>query len=332
MPNPWQTYLELLPESDFQEETSCPGCQGMDSKMIRRLGPTRLKYCVQCALHFISPRLTPTVQEALYRLNPSPMSPERSMLLENLIAGRLRDMRKEMFAWPQDRFPKAKVMDIGCGFGHFLAQSKPLFGSVEGVELSPIQAQYAREHFNIPIFEVDLFQSEWAYPLDLISAWELIEHLPNSNLLFHWAFKNLSPGGQLVLSTPNYNSLFRFLLGRHWFYFIPSQHLTHFSAQGIKNQLLKAGFSRVQTFTSGRSLLTEWKNQHNPSSQGVSIKNQWMENLRVREQIEVERETRPAPSQGPWWQKFLDALVWRLTYWPVHHGFGDQLRIYAQKD
>ncbi len=315
--------------AEFLEETGCPVCATPKSKPVRRLGPTVLRRCGGCGLHFISPRLSAAAAEAMYRLNPSPLSPQREAMLHNLMAGRMRDLRRERFSVAPNQLRRLSVLDLGCGFGHFLAECRADYGSVEGTELSPLQSGYAREKLGLQVATADVLSVDWPHHYDLITAWEVVEHLPRPADLLRWAFAHLRPGGQLMLSTPNHNSLFRRALGRHWFYYIPSQHLTHFTAAGLTRLLRAAGFAEMRTFTSGRSLLRERGNDHNAPSPG-DARRQWTENLRIRAGIEVERESPPAGGSALL-RRAWNAFWWRLIYWPVHHGCGDQLRVYALK-
>jgi 2-polyprenyl-3-methyl-5-hydroxy-6-metoxy-1,4-benzoquinol methylase len=148
------------------------------------------------------------------------------------MAERVMGMIKEMH--PPIQNDSKTLFEVGSGWGHFLEASRKYFNRVSGVEFSQEQAGYSREHFGLNISEQDIFLNQTSQTYDVIAAWELLEHLPNPNLFLDWAFAHLNPGGQLALSTPNYNRLYRRALGTHWFYFTPSKHLTYFSPQTLK--------------------------------------------------------------------------------------------------
>ncbi len=308
-----------------------------------RLGPAWVMRCLHCGLRYAWPRLGPQARERLYRENPSPLPETRHQMLQNLMAARAQTVFEE--AWPL--FPHLdansaqstaagagnppRLLEIGCGFGHFLAAMRDRGLTVEGCELSEHQARFAREHFQLSLHEDNALTRKWPRQFQVIAAFELIEHVSDPRTWLEWAFMHLSPGGQLILSTPNVDSLFRRLLGAHWYYHIPSEHLSYFSAKALIRVLGDIGFAQVRTCTSGRSLWRERRNDHNDWHPEWSLAEQWRFNLQIRERIEKERENTVLPPAQSLLAKWRDSLWWRLIQLPCRHGFGDQLRIYARK-
>jgi hypothetical protein len=132
------------------------------------------------------------------------------------------------------------------------------------------------------------------------------------------------------MSTPNYDSLYRRILGPRWFYHIPTQHLSYFSPSSMEKMLRKLGFAEVRTFTSGRSLFRERYNNHNSTTPGLDTRGRWLENLRIRAAIERERDS-VALDRGTFAKKIWHGAIWRILE-PLHTlGYGDQLRVYARK-
>ena len=61
---------------------------------------------------------------------------------------------------------------------------------------------------------------------------EVLEHVDQPMAMIKRATDLLEPGGILYLTTPNYNSFDRFLLGAQWDIFHP-EHITYFSTRGL---------------------------------------------------------------------------------------------------
>ena len=325
----WEGLLAAFPGEDFLETCGCPSCGASAARDLGPLGPTVLKSCSACALVYSSPRLSGAAREAMYRGNPGAMEPGLDAMLRRLMTERCGNMRREMFP-ATEAAAGGSLFEIGSGWGHFLDVCKPHFANVAGAELSREQAGHARKAFGIDITESDIFAAPSAPVHDVIAAWELIEHVPDPARVLEWAFANLRPGGQLALSTPNYASLYRRLLGPHWFYYIPSQHLTYFSPATMEALLRKLGFAEVRIRTSGRSLFRERYNQHNIASPGLDARAAWLENLRIRDAIERERDT-VALDRSSLPKKLWHGAVWRLVNPLLTGGFGDQMRVYARK-
>jgi SAM-dependent methyltransferase len=111
-----------------------------------------------------------------------------------------------------------RVLDVGCATGYIAELVRHLGHEVVGVELNRTMAAKARQR-GLEVLEHDL---EEPLPLpdnsfDLVHACEIIEHLFDTEAFLHHVHAVLAPGGTLVLSTPNLNSLgnrFRVALGR----------------------------------------------------------------------------------------------------------------------
>lgn len=111
-----------------------------------------------------------------------------------------------------------RVLDVGCAGGYVSALLTRLGYRVTGIELNARMAAQARRT-GIEVLEHDL---EEPLPLpddsfDGVHACEIIEHLFDTEGFLREMHRVLRPGGVLVVSTPNLNSLgnrFRVLAGR----------------------------------------------------------------------------------------------------------------------
>jgi SAM-dependent methyltransferase len=104
------------------------------------------------------------------------------------------------------RFASHKeVLDLGCGTGYGTAHLAQTASSAVGVDLAPEAIAYATSHYSSAKF---LQCSAAAVPFppasfDLITAFEVIEHLPDWRSLLAEARRVLRANGLLIVSTPN---------------------------------------------------------------------------------------------------------------------------------
>jgi SAM-dependent methyltransferase len=102
---------------------------------------------------------------------------------------------------------RKQVLDAGCGTGYGSAELAKNAASVLGIDLSAEAIEYARAEYPLPNlrFEQGDCTSLPAADasLDLVVAFEVIEHLENWRGLLHEARRVLAPGGQFIVSTPN---------------------------------------------------------------------------------------------------------------------------------
>ncbi len=101
----------------------------------------------------------------------------------------------------------ARVLDIGCGTGYGTAELAQSARSATGIDVSSDAIAYAQEHYPLPNATF-LTASATALPFspasfDLITAFEVIEHLEHWKDLLIEARRLLHPTGTFLVSTPN---------------------------------------------------------------------------------------------------------------------------------
>ena len=97
---------------------------------------------------------------------------------------------------------KAKIVDVGCGNGAFLAQLKEQgFQNIFGVEAIHYPML---EKFQIKFVDVSLERIPWENSsCDAATIWEVFEHIENPRHLIREIHRILKPGGFLFVSLPN---------------------------------------------------------------------------------------------------------------------------------
>ncbi len=107
---------------------------------------------------------------------------------------------------------KAKVLDIGCGGGLFLALLKQRGADVIGIELSDSRAQYAKSKHGLEIhkqpIENEYWQRGYAKHFDAVTLWDVIEHVNYPFEALHSAANVLKTGGLLLIDTPCRDSFY----------------------------------------------------------------------------------------------------------------------------
>jgi SAM-dependent methyltransferase len=106
------------------------------------------------------------------------------------------------------RFAERKrVLDAGCGTGYGMTTLARRAVSVAGIDIAAEAVEYARAHSsasNVAYVQASATALPYAAAaFDLITAFEVIEHLPNWRDLLSEARRALRPTGLFLVSTPN---------------------------------------------------------------------------------------------------------------------------------
>lgn len=142
--------------------------------------------------------------------------------------------------------PKGTVLDVGCAYGYFL-KVIPSGWRKFGVEVSTHAAGFAAKlNKDATIVNGELTPNTFrSQQFDLITLWDVIEHLPNPLEVITISHRLLKKGGVIALTTGDVDSIFAKFQGRGWHLYNPPQHLSYFSPLTITKILKKAGFKKV---------------------------------------------------------------------------------------
>ncbi len=143
-----------------------------------------------------------------------------------------------------------RLLDYGCALGLFLMAARQDGWECFGLEMSPLLALYGESNFPIKIRSGLLEESD--YPsgsFDAVTMIEVLEHLFDPAAALRKAHGLLRDGGALWLTTPNHNSLERFLAGKDWDSYV-SDHQHYFTPETLEGLLQKNCFRVFKLHTS----------------------------------------------------------------------------------
>jgi SAM-dependent methyltransferase len=138
------------------------------------------------------------------------------------------------------------LIDVGASYGHFLAPASAAFDA-RGFEVNGEAVEFSRRTFNVENMTGSLYAWPPALesPADVITCWDVIEHVEDPGAALRIMGAHLKPGGWLFLSTPDAGSWLARILGRRWHYLDPLQHINVFSRRNLA-ALVEANGLRVR--------------------------------------------------------------------------------------
>jgi 2-polyprenyl-3-methyl-5-hydroxy-6-metoxy-1,4-benzoquinol methylase len=182
--------------------------------------------CSQCGNVFLgnSPH---TFQDALYDYYAlrSPIHPLSSL------SQATKTSYDRVFRAFSHYIKPVSILDVGCGTGEFVAYGNSRGVNVSGIDLSSSAVSIAQS-FHLPVHLNSLDRLPHYLSYDVITLFEVLEHVERPCELIQQACDRLQIGGLLYITTPNYSSLDRFFFGPRWRVFHP-EHITYFSTQQL---------------------------------------------------------------------------------------------------
>ncbi len=172
------------------------------------------------------------------------------------------------------------LLDVGCGTGNFLAEMQQQRAwRLSGLEPTREAAAYVRERLGIPVLNQTFENADLApNSQDVITMWHVLEHVASPTTTLKKAWELLKPGGYLIFSIPNYESLGRLLFGRFWVGWDLPRHLFVFPRPVLIKLLERHGFRVVDqrcfliSYASLGHSLTFWLQSWPPGLQPLAQK------------------------------------------------------------
>lgn len=146
-------------------------------------------------------------------------------------------------AMPAD-INRGKVLDIGCGAGDTLLLLKDLGFTVYGIDMDKRAIETAKTR-GIQNLKFGTYEALLQYPdnyFDVIRMYHVIEHIDNPVRCFEIIHKKLKKDGELVVGTPNVDSVISRLFNSYWYNLDSPRHLFLFSPKTLRQMAKKTGF------------------------------------------------------------------------------------------
>jgi 2-polyprenyl-3-methyl-5-hydroxy-6-metoxy-1,4-benzoquinol methylase len=200
---------------------------------------------------------------------PSPR-PKLEYIYEQYVSGRFSNTFHELYLPTADyrmktifkervldlikpKVGSGRLLDIGCSSGHFLKVAKDNNFDTFGVEPNPDMVQFANKELNLDnivngTLEDAKFDDEY---FDIITLWDVLEHVVDPYELLVGAHRVLKPGGWIFAYTENYESYNIRITGKYSEMVTPDVHLRHYSPKTFKREFEKAKYIIDKIYTEG---------------------------------------------------------------------------------
>jgi SAM-dependent methyltransferase len=139
------------------------------------------------------------------------------------------------------------LLDVGCSTGLFAAEATKLGWRVTGIDPAEWAIAIARQRvpsgrfFSASVENAKLID----LPFDVITLWDVLEHVDHPADVVKQVDQWLVPGGRLYLNLPNIESLIARGMRTHWPMLL-REHLWYFSPGTIRRLLQEHGYTVIR--------------------------------------------------------------------------------------
>lgn len=248
--------LHIIDEGNL-ENTCCTNCGSCQHSVVYTLrdflyqtpGVFTVCACKNCGLLYLNPRPTVTSIINYYPDDYTPykraIQDEKNPLMRFMRRRKIVKRRQAVEKY-SSRTP-GYLLDVGCSTGIFLDEMQSSGWEVLGIEINSAMAQYARERFGLSVLEEDLLEVDLPpATFDVVTFWDVLEHTFEPRAILGRTWQLLRPGGILVLTVPNWESIDRKIWQRYWVGFDVPRHLHVFPHHVLLSMLDQRGFRCIE--------------------------------------------------------------------------------------
>lgn len=237
-----------------EQTLCCPFCKSEKTKIAFFLKDHSVSKetfslfdCEVCGLRFTNPIPDASSIGKYYQSEDYISHSNTKKGIVNTLYHAARDfMIQQKINWIKSFSSHKKLLDIGCGTGHFMHALKQNGFQVKGVEVDEGARNFAITQFGLEVMTPDdfLFDST-ADKYGVITLWHVLEHIHQPKDFLEKINLSLLDDGLLMIAVPNFKSTDAAFYGDYWAAYDVPRHLWHFSPQFMEKWLLTSGFKLV---------------------------------------------------------------------------------------
>lgn len=140
---------------------------------------------------------------------------------------------------------RRSLLDVGSGDGTFVEMAFERGWTAYGVDPAGPEKEEMVDGRSLRLLKGTSADLGGDARFDVITMWDVVEHLEKPLDLIADCKNRLVPGGWLVLETGNFQSTGRVLAGKKWWCY-QSDHRWYFTPTSLRKVLMLAGFSKFR--------------------------------------------------------------------------------------
>lgn len=228
-----------LIHSKYTEWRNCPVCDSGRHRSLFNKNGGQYVICNECEMIFLNPVLKDLELAEYYKNNNEIQSSAHEN--ESAFYRRIYSAGLDMIATVK---AKGSLLDIGCSGGFFLDIAKERGFVTHGVELNKAEVRIASSKGHV-VWGVPIQQTPDSQSFDVITLWDVFEHIKNGISYLTHLRSRLAVGGLLFLQIPSANSLAARIIREKCNVFDGVEHVNLYSSNTLERIANASGFKIV---------------------------------------------------------------------------------------
>lgn len=228
----------------------CPVCLAGEIVPVSQVATYNQARCAACGHRFISDEISGSVLseaygEGYYKTAVTDQGAVDAGYTDYLAKAELRQVEFRRRLKRIERFSPSRgnLLDYGCAMGLFVKVAKEGGWKAKGYEKSRWAVDFGTQTLGLDITCAEDNENPFAAEaFDVITLWDVVEHLYHPREVFAKVRQWLRPGGVLALNTVNSSSVGARIAGDKWRHIAPPFHLQYFTRGSLLRLIREMGF------------------------------------------------------------------------------------------
>ena len=198
--------------SGWKKASSCPVCDSKEATLEFAKYGIELVACSNCNLRYHS--RIPANPNDIYS-DPVYMQGSQGFWADDYKYRKERFGRERIGILAQTigTIEGLSILDVGCGSGYFLDCARDEGAFCYGLEISRDIRDWVSRQLGIEVYDKPLKELTLDRKFDVITVFDMIEHVERPVELLVHAYRLLKEGGHVFIFTPNFVASFTFPVG-----------------------------------------------------------------------------------------------------------------------
>jgi 2-polyprenyl-3-methyl-5-hydroxy-6-metoxy-1,4-benzoquinol methylase len=197
---------------EFVQRERCPVCSSASFSDVATLSRYSIIKCKECSLWCLNPHITNKTQQAIFSDVEmfKDVAPHIYPYYKDVPTS-VGDEQVRIFSQLKDFISSGRLLDLGCGAGHFSVYASKNGFQVDGVDFA--LPKELPQHDQRTVFRASDFENEKLpeRTYDVVTMFDVLEHCYHPHQVLSNIRQSLKPGGILVIAVPNSKSFLQYM-------------------------------------------------------------------------------------------------------------------------
>lgn len=213
----------------------------------------KVQQCTSCGLVQVIPRPHISEIRKLYENDVSHFTPylEQAEVHKKYFTNKLQELKNKLKTQNSKLPSPITILDVGCLTGVLLTVANEMGMKTQGVDISQDAVNYCVSQ-GLAVSQGTIgnfWKKHKKKKYSIITAFEIIEHEYSPKEMLSSIWKLLDKNGVVAISTPNYGSWWRKIMGKYWPGYQHREHLFFYDPESLQFLFRSVGFREISIVT-----------------------------------------------------------------------------------